>query len=48
MQVHIISFTQAGFSLSERIQKLLSQPDFSGRDGEVTLSFAGKVVVKNG
>ena len=47
MQVHIISFTQAGFSLSERIQNLLSQADFSGRDGEVTLSFAGNVAVKN-
>ena len=47
MQVHIISFTQAGFSLSERIQNLLSQSDFSGRDGEVTLSFAGNVAVKN-
>ena len=47
MQIHIISFTQAGFSLSERIQNLLSQADFSGRDGEVTLSFAGKVAVKN-
>ena len=47
MQVHIISFTQAGFSLSERIQNLLSQSDFSDRDGEVTLSFAGNVAVKN-
>ena len=47
MQVHIISFTQAGFSLSERIQNLLSQADFSDRDGEVTLSFAGNVAVKN-
>ncbi len=47
MQIHIISFTQAGFSLSERIQNLLSQADFSGRDGEVTLSFAGNVAVKN-
>lgn len=47
MQVHIISFTQAGFFLSERIKNLLSQPDFSGRDGEVTLSFAGNVAVKN-
>ena len=47
MQVHIISFNQAGFSLSERIQNLLSQADFSGRDGKVTLSFAGNVAVKN-
>lgn len=47
MQIHIISFTQAGFSLSERIQNLLFQADFSGRDGEVTLSFAGNVAVKN-
>ena len=46
MQVHIISFTQAGFSLSERIQNLLSQADFSVEDMEISLSYGGKVTEK--
>lgn len=47
MQIHIISFTQAGFSLSERIQTLLSKGEFSGKEDKITLSFAGKVAAKN-
>jgi cobalt-precorrin 5A hydrolase len=46
MQIHIISFTQAGFSLSERIQNLLSQADFSVEDMEISLSYVGKVTEK--
>lgn len=42
MNVHIISFTQAGFSLSKRIQNLLSHADFSENFAQITLSFGGK------
>ena len=42
MKLHIISFTQAGFSLSRRIQNLLSASDLSGDFDEVSLSFGGK------
>ncbi len=41
-QIHMISFTKAGFSLSERVQNLLSQSDFLGENAEITLSFGGK------
>lgn len=41
MNVHIISFTQAGFSLSKRLQNLL-QADFSENPRQLTVSFGGK------
>lgn len=42
MNIHIISFTQAGFSLSKRIQNLLSHAAFSENFAQITLSFGGK------
>ena len=42
MNIHIISFTQAGFSLSKRIQNLLSHAVSSENFEQITLSFGGK------
>ena len=42
MNIHIISFTQAGFSLSKRIQNLLSHAVSSENFEHITLSFGGK------
>ena len=39
MNIHIISFTQAGFSLSERIRDSLSHGD----SDEISLAFGGKI-----
>jgi cobalt-precorrin 5A hydrolase len=39
MRLHIISFTQAGFSLSERIRDSLS----NGDSDEISLAFGGKI-----